>query len=177
METYAPRQWLSTKLTSLSLPRHHQREPGSGHLPLSTGHESPRSVSWLAGGKDAPRLSCPWGAVGHGGGQQEAVRGKGKAEGWSDDQGVDVSTSPENGLVQAEEDGQRPNCFQGSACSPQEAKRMPAVYDTNTMPPTQFPGPDQRGSEGKPPTLLPPPSQSIYGLSKDGLRSENLSLG
>lgn len=162
METYAPRQWLSTKLTSLSLPRHHQREPGSGHLPLSTGHESPRSVSSLAGGKDAPRLSCPWGAVGHGGGQQEAVRGKGKEEGWSDHQGVDVSTSPENGLVPAEEDGQRPNCFQGSACSPQEAKRMPAVYDTNTMPPTQFPGPDQRGSKGKPPTLLPPPSQIIY---------------
>lgn len=162
MEVYVPRQWLSTKLTSLSLPRHHQREPGSGNLPRSTGHESPRSVSWLAGGKDDPGLSCPWGAVGHGGGQQEAVRSTGQEEGWSDGQSVDVSTSPEHGLVQAEEDGQRPSCFQGSWCSPQEAKLTPTVYDTNTMPPTQFPGPDQRGSKGKPPTLLPPPSQIIY---------------
>lgn len=172
-----PRQWLSTKLTSLSLPRHHQREPGSGHLPLSTGHESPRSVSWLAGGKDAPRLSCPWGAVGHGGGQQEAVRGKGKEEGWSDDQGVDVSTSPENGLVQAEEDGQRPNCFQGSACSPQEAKRMPVRSTTQTQCP---PHSSQVQTNVDPKEnhqrcfLLPPKSST--GLSKDGLRSENLSL-
>lgn len=62
-----------------------------------------------------PHGQAALGVQGGMGGQQETVGSKGKEEGWSDDRSMDVSTSPENGLVQAKEDGQSPHCFQGSS--------------------------------------------------------------
>lgn len=98
----------------------------------------------------------------------KAAGSEGEDEGCSDGRSTDVSMSPENGSVQAKEDGQS---FQGSLCLPPEAKSMPTVYYT------EFPGPGQhRPKENHPRCSLLPPRSST-GLSQDGLRSETSASG
>lgn len=78
-------------------------------------------AGWLAG-----RTPHGYPALGLQGGMGwgKAAGSEGEDEGCSDDRSMHVSVSPENGLVQAKEDGQS---FQGSSCSPQEEKSVPTV--------------------------------------------------
>lgn len=76
---------------------------------------------------------------------------KGKEEGRSEGRSTDISTSPKNSLARAEQDGHSPELLLstgGKGC-------VPTVRYTNTMPTTQFPGPNQGGSKEKPPNYLP----------------------
>lgn len=110
-----------------------------------------------------PALGVP-GGMGWG----KAAGSQGEDEGWSGDRSMDVSMSPENGLVQARGDGQH---FQGSSCSPQEEKSSPrSITQSSQVQASTDPKENHRRC-----ALLPP--RASTGLSQDGLRSETSASG